>query len=103
VYPAPDIVTFEIVTFEFPPFVKTTGRMLLLPTFTLVKLRLVLLALRTSVAALTVRLAALLVMLPALLVTVTVNCCPLFAVVVTGVAYEDEVALLTAVPFIFHW
>jgi len=50
VYPAPEMVTFEIVTLEFPPLVKTTGRVLLLPTLTVEKLRLVLLALRVSVA-----------------------------------------------------
>lgn len=102
-YPAPEMVTLEIVTFEFPPLVKITGRMLLLPILTLEKLRLVLLALRMSVAAVTVSVAALLVMLPELLVTVTVNCSLLFPVVVAGVVYEDEVAPLMAVPFIFHW
>lgn len=102
-YPAPETVTFDIVTLEFPPLVKTTGRMLLLPILTLEKLRLVLLALRMSVAAFTVRVAGLLVMFPELLVTVTLNCSLLFPVVVAAVVYEDEVAPLIAVPFIFHW
>jgi hypothetical protein len=51
VYPAPEMVTFEIVTLELPPLVKITGSTLLLPILTLEKLRLVLLALRMSVAA----------------------------------------------------
>jgi hypothetical protein len=49
VYPAPEMVTFEIVTLEFPLLVRMTGRVLLLPILTLEKLRLVLLALRMSV------------------------------------------------------
>jgi hypothetical protein len=48
VYPAPEMVTFATVTFEFPPLVRVTGKMLLLPILTLEKLRLVLLALRVS-------------------------------------------------------
>ena len=48
VYPAPEMVTFEIVTLEFPPLVKATGRMLLLPILTLEKFRVVWLALRIS-------------------------------------------------------
>ena len=86
VYPAPDTVTLEIVTLEFPALVKTTGRLLLLPMLTLEKFRLVWLGFRMSVAtALTVNVAAELVMLPAELVTVTVNCAPLSEVVVAGV------------------
>jgi hypothetical protein len=50
VYPAPETVTFEIVTSEFPPLVMITGRTLLLPTPTVEKFRLVLLALRMCVA-----------------------------------------------------
>jgi hypothetical protein len=38
---APVTVTLEIVTFEFPVFVRVTGNVLLLPTLTLPKLRLV--------------------------------------------------------------
>ena len=49
VYPAPETVTFEIVTSEFPPLVKITGRTLLLPILTVEKFRLVLLALRMIV------------------------------------------------------
>src|ERR1700688_884333 len=64
VYPAPVMVTFETVTSELPPLVKTTGRMLLLPILTLEKFRLVWLALSINVAAaLTVSVAALLVVL----------------------------------------
>ena len=51
VYPAPEMVTFDMVTFEFPPLVKITGRTLLLPILTVEKLRLVLLTLRMRVAA----------------------------------------------------
>ena len=40
-YPAPDMLTFEIVMLEFPPFVKATGRTLLLPIFTFEKFKLV--------------------------------------------------------------
>ena len=103
VYPAPEMLTFEIVTFEFPPLVKITGRMLLLPILTFEKFRLVWLALRINVAAaFTVSVAGLLVMLPALFVTVTVNCAPLSAVVAAGVVYEAEVAPLMADPLFFH-
>jgi hypothetical protein len=79
------MVTFKIETLEFPPLVKTTGRMLSLPILTFEKFRLVWLALRMAVAALTVSLAELLVTLPTLLVTVTANCPPLSALVVAGV------------------
>src|ERR1039457_6687226 len=97
------MVTVDIVTSEFPPLVKITGRILLLPILTFEKFRLVLLALRINVpAAVIVSVAALLVMLPMLLVTVTVNCAPLSAVVVAGVVYEDKVAPLMAVPPFFH-
>ena len=99
VNPAPETVTLETVTSEFPAFVKITDSVLLLPMFTLEKFKLVWLALRMYVAAFTVSVAALLVILPAILETVTVNCAPLFAVVVAGVVYEDEVAPLIAVPF----
>src|ERR1039457_4083509 len=97
------MVTVDIVTFEFPPLVKITDRMLLLPILTFEKFRLVLLALRIKEpVAFTVSVAVLLVMLPALLVTVTVNCAPLSAVVVAGVVYEDEVAPPMAAPLFFH-
>jgi hypothetical protein len=101
--PAPAILTFEIVTFEFPAFVSVTLRTLLLPILTFPKLRLVALLFSKSVAAFTVRVAALLVMLPTLLVTVTVNCAPLSEVAVAGVVYVAEVAPLIAVPPFFHW
>jgi hypothetical protein len=48
--PAPDTVTTEIVTFEFPVFVRVTPSELLLPTLTLLKFRLVGLALSRWVA-----------------------------------------------------
>jgi hypothetical protein len=48
--PAPDAVTADIVTFEFPVFVRVTLSELLLPTLTLLKLRLVGLALSRWVA-----------------------------------------------------
>lgn len=78
-------MTLEIVTLEFPPLVKVTGRMLLLPILTLEKFNVVWLALSVAVAAVTVSVAALLVALPAELVTVTVNFAPLSALVVAGV------------------
>jgi hypothetical protein len=49
--PAPDIVTCEIVTLEFPEFVSVTFCELVLPTVTLLKLRLVGFAVTWSVAA----------------------------------------------------
>ena len=39
--PAPEAVTLEIVTLEFPLFVRVTGNVLLLPSFTFPKLKLV--------------------------------------------------------------
>ena len=74
--PAPEMLTFETVTFEFPALVKVTPKIFVLPTPTLEKLRLVVLALSMSVVTLTVRVAGLLVVLPTLFVTVTVNCAP---------------------------
>jgi hypothetical protein len=85
VNPAPDMLTFDTVTFAFPPFVNVTLSMLLLPMLTFAKLRLVVLALSRSVVTFTVRVAALLVTLPVLLLTVTVNCAPLSEAVVAGV------------------
>jgi hypothetical protein len=74
------------VILELPEFVKVTLRLLLLPTFTLLKLRLEALGVSApGAAALTVRVAALLVTLPAELVTNTVNCAPLAEVVSAGV------------------
>ena len=102
VYPAPEMLTLEMVTLEFPALVKVTPRMLVLPMLTFEKLRLVWLALRRNVAAFTVKVAALLLTLPTLFVMVTVNCAPLSVVVVAGVVYDDEVAPLIAVPFLFH-
>ena len=84
-YPAPERETFEIVTLEFPLFVNVTGRLLLLPIFTLEKFKLLRFALSMAVTAVTVSVAALLVTLPAAFVIVTVNCAPLSADVVAGV------------------
>ena len=103
VKPAPAMLTFETVTFEFPAFVNVTLSVLLLPMSTFAKFRLVLLALSRDVATFTVSVAALLVTLPVLLLTTTVNCAPLSDDVVAGVVYVEEVAPLIAVPFLFHW
>ena len=84
-YPAPEIETLEIVTVEFPAFVKVKLRTLAPPMVTLPKDKLVVLGLRTNVAGFTVSVAALLVALPALLLTVTVNCAALSVLVVAGV------------------
>ena len=62
--PAPETVTFEIVTLELPAFVSVTVCVLLLDTFTLPKLKEDALELRSSDEALTVSVAALLVALP---------------------------------------
>ncbi len=83
--PAPEMLTFEIVTFELPEFVSVTARVLLAPVFMFPKLRLAGLALSNCVTAFTVSVAALLLMLPAELLTATVNCAPVSAVVVVGV------------------
>jgi len=83
--PAPETVTFEIVTVEFPAFVSVTFCVPLLDTFTLPKLTDEELEFSKRVEAVTVSTAALLVALPALLVTATVNCALLSAVVSAGV------------------
>ena len=79
--PAPETVTFEIATLEFPAFVSVTVWVLLLDTFTLPKLKEDELELRRSDEALTVSVAALLVELPAALLTAAVNCALLSAAV----------------------
>ena len=71
--PAPEMMTPEIVTFEFPPLVNVTVWLLLLDRFTLPKLKVEALELRTSVAVFTVSVAELLAALPALFVTATEN------------------------------
>jgi hypothetical protein len=71
--PAPETVTFEIVTLALPPFVSVTVCVLLFGMVTLPKLKEDELELRSSVEAVTVSAAALLVALPALLLTVAVN------------------------------
>jgi hypothetical protein len=101
-YPAPEMLTPETVTFEFPALVNVTGRMLLLPILTLAKFKLVVLALSKKVAAFTVRVATLLVVFPATLETVTANWAPLSAVDVEGVVYDAAVAPLIADPFFVH-
>ena len=78
-------------------------RVLLLPVFTLPKLRVDVLAVSgPGGTALTVSVATLLVMLPAELLTTTLNCAPLSAAVVAGVVYEGEVAPLMFAPFFRH-
>ena len=83
--PVPVTLIPDTVTLELPLFERVVFRLLVAPTFTFPKLKLVGLALSESVAAFTVRVAALLVALPALLETTTVNCAPLSAVVSEGV------------------
>jgi hypothetical protein len=51
----------------------------------------------------TVSTAALLAALPALLLTATANFALLSAVVAAGVVYVEDVAPLTAAPFLLHW
>ena len=57
----------------------------------------------TALAEVTVSVAVALVTLPLALLTTTSNVAPLSAEVVGGVVYVEEVAPLTAVPFLFHW
>ena len=83
--PAPEMLRFEIVTFELPELVSVTARVLLAPVFMFPKLRLVGLALSKRVVAFTVSVAALLVTLPAELLTTTANSAPVSALVVAGV------------------
>jgi hypothetical protein len=78
-------MTLEMVTLEFPALVNDTGRALLLPMLTFEKFSVVWLGLRRTDDVVTVSVAGLLVTLPEALLTVTVNCEPLFAVVVAGV------------------
>jgi len=85
VYPAPEILTLDIVTLEFPALVNVTPWTLMLPMLMLEKLKLAVLALRRDVGVVTVRVAALLVTLPAAFVTVTVNDAPVSEAAVTGV------------------
>lgn len=82
--PAPDSVTFEMVTLAVPAFVRVTVLSLLLETSTEPKFKLLVLAFRIYVPF-TVRTAALLTTLLALLPTRTVNCEPLSEMVVAGV------------------
>jgi len=81
--PAPETVTVEIVTLEFPAFVRVMAWVQLLDTFTLPKFKEDELELRSNGEALTVRIAALLTALPALLLTAAVNWA-LFSVVASA-------------------
>jgi len=83
--PEPEMLTPEIVTFEFPPLVNVTVWLLLLDRFTFPKPKLDALELRTSVATFTVSVAELLVALPALFVKDAENCALLSVVVSAGV------------------
>jgi hypothetical protein len=83
--PAPETVTLEIVTLEFPAFVSVMLLALLLDTFTLPKFKEDELELRRSLEAFTVRIAALLLAVPATLETATVNFTLFSAVVSAGV------------------
>jgi hypothetical protein len=83
--PAPETLTLEIVTLEFPEFVRVTVWLLVVDKLTLPKLNEVALAFNEAVAVLTVNVAALLAAVPALLVTDTANFAVLSAVVVAGV------------------
>lgn len=102
VNPAPETLTPDMVTFEFPVFVNDTVLTLLLPVDTLEKLKLVGFALSKNDAEFTVKVAALEVILPTLLETVTVNWAPLSEVAVAGIVYEAAVAPLIIAPFFFH-
>ncbi len=83
--PAPETVTLEIVTMEFPALVSVTGNVPVFGMVTLPKLNDDALELRSSEEALTVSIAALLVALPAVLLTATVNFALLSVVVSAGV------------------
>jgi len=79
--PAPETLTFEMVTLEFPALFRITFCVLLLDRFLLPNAKLVALLFKRKVAGLTVRVAALLFALPALLLTTATNCIPLYEVV----------------------
>jgi hypothetical protein len=83
--PAPDRVTPETVTVEFPALFNVTFWVAVLETFTLPKLSDETLEFRMSVLALTVSVAALLVAEPALLATTAVNFALLSEAVSAGV------------------
>lgn len=84
VNPAPETPTVDIVTFAPPLFVMVVLCVLLLPTSTLLNVKLELFALSCP-GAVTVRLIVLLVTLPTEFVTVTLNCDPLSELIVAGV------------------
>ncbi len=83
--PAPEMLTLETVALEPPVLVSVVESVLLLPTFTLPKLRLEELKLKVAGVDVTVRVAAALCTLPAEFETVTTNCDPLSVLVVAGV------------------
>ena len=85
VKPAPAMMTLEMLILALPEFVKVTPKTLLLPTLTLPKLRVDVLAVSGPGGALTVRVTALLVTLATELLTVTLNWVLLSEVVVAGV------------------
>ena len=87
VNPAPPMLTPETLIDALPELVRVTPKVLELPTATLLKFKLDVLAVRVEAVggALTVRTAALLVAAPAELPTVTVNCVPVAEVVSAGV------------------
>jgi hypothetical protein len=82
---APETVTPEIVTLEFPLLVSVTARVLPEPTFTFPKFKLVGFAPSRALAAFTVRVAAPLVKLLTEFLTDTVNCAPVSVLAVAGV------------------
>ena len=100
--PAPETLTLDTVTVEFPELVRVTVLLLVVDKLMLPKLNEVTLALSEAVAAFTVRVAALLDADPALLATDTANFAELSEVDVAGVVYVDEVAPLIAAPFLVH-
>jgi hypothetical protein len=84
--PAPDTITWEIVTLEFPALVNVTFCEPLLDTFTLPKFKFETLGLRRMVVAgATDRVAGALVALPAALLIATENAAPLSEGLVAGV------------------
>jgi len=101
--PAPEKLTPETVTFEFPALVRVTLWVALLDTFTLPKAKLDALELRSNVPVVTVSVAEVLVALPTLLVTSTANCALLSEATSAEVVYEEAVAPPIAIAFFIHW
>jgi hypothetical protein len=99
--PAPDTLTFEIVTLALPVFIKVRACWLLLDTLTSPKFKVNELAFRMYVPF-TVKIAGLLTTFPTLLLTTTLNCEPLSPLAVAGVVYVDDVAPFIGTPFRCH-